>query len=594
MNQILTPLQVSPAPASADQKTVGQTPILPAIAFSLDAVPILPEKVMPLPLKTTLRHSAADPKPITPPLSALSKHPAAHLPDLPEIEVLDLNSKPKIAGQAALAAQPAKQDILESEVEFHEVPQQTPVAPAIEVPKLVTIFSTSAPLARHRPFDIVEPPIIPKKTALMEPATTQTPLLQLKAPAEAQSNIAKPTYPEQKALPNTAPRESLPKIGFDNRPLFGPLSNAKTSPRIQASPEIASNQAIRTTNKSDIIPPVIVPAIQAVNRPAIPVATPLVTLPVKTGQEHLNSDRVNTAEQIDAKLPAALNVDLPKTVQIPQSPNSSQQNVEKPIDFEPETNPAKMVVDQPIRVGPAVPQIPLPGLSVEKITHPAALTSNRIDAKPAILQPKSRIALSKDVTPVQRLEIAPKLVNKISPQPEFNQTTMISDSVPPIDAIPELRPAFLAPDRLDPQFITTLSGSASSIPKQVAAQISQALANAPDRPVEIALDPVELGKVRMILNTSEGHLIVQIMAERPETSELMRRHVAQLESEFRNIGYDDIGFEFSQGNQREPEHPDTAEWGENAEQLPQSDLSQSPQKPVTIQLGEQTSLDLRL
>jgi len=38
---------------------------------------------------------------------------------------------------------------------------------------------------------------------------------------------------------------------------------------------------------------------------------------------------------------------------------------------------------------------------------------------------------------------------------------------------------------------------------------------------------------------------VLITAERPETLDLMRRHIDQLAEEFRSLGYEDIGFEFT-------------------------------------------------
>ncbi|MCH5375600.1 MAG: flagellar hook-length control protein FliK [Planctomycetes bacterium] len=81
--------------------------------------------------------------------------------------------------------------------------------------------------------------------------------------------------------------------------------------------------------------------------------------------------------------------------------------------------------------------------------------------------------------------------------------------------------------------------------RAAAAQMASIVAGKPDQPVEIALNPEELGRVRMTLSTSETSVTVQISADRPETVDLMRRHIDQLAVELRRLGYDQVGFEFS-------------------------------------------------
>lgn len=84
--------------------------------------------------------------------------------------------------------------------------------------------------------------------------------------------------------------------------------------------------------------------------------------------------------------------------------------------------------------------------------------------------------------------------------------------------------------------------------RMAAAQIASAVADARSRPVEIALHPEELGRVRIALSATETGMAVSISAERPETLDLMRRHIDQLAQEFRRLGYSDIGFDFGQGD----------------------------------------------
>jgi flagellar hook-length control protein FliK len=76
------------------------------------------------------------------------------------------------------------------------------------------------------------------------------------------------------------------------------------------------------------------------------------------------------------------------------------------------------------------------------------------------------------------------------------------------------------------------------------AEVAQRL---PDGPVEISLSPEELGKVRMSLLGGEGQMTVQIVAERPETLDLLRRHIDMLASELRQQGFTDLSFSFGQG-----------------------------------------------
>ncbi len=83
----------------------------------------------------------------------------------------------------------------------------------------------------------------------------------------------------------------------------------------------------------------------------------------------------------------------------------------------------------------------------------------------------------------------------------------------------------------------------------VARQIAEGVQHAPNRPIEIALSPQELGRVRVSIKTEDKNIVVNILAERGETLDLMRRHIDQLGQTFRSIGYDSISFSFGQGAQ---------------------------------------------
>lgn len=82
------------------------------------------------------------------------------------------------------------------------------------------------------------------------------------------------------------------------------------------------------------------------------------------------------------------------------------------------------------------------------------------------------------------------------------------------------------------------------LPTHVARQIMEIAQNLPGRPVEIALSPEELGRVRLAVSTQEAGLVVHIAAERPETLDLLRRNVSLLGDDFQALGYDDVAFSF--------------------------------------------------
>ncbi len=62
---------------------------------------------------------------------------------------------------------------------------------------------------------------------------------------------------------------------------------------------------------------------------------------------------------------------------------------------------------------------------------------------------------------------------------------------------------------------------------QVIADAARALQ---DRPVEVTLNPEELGRVRLTLRSVDGSMSVSVAVERPETLDLLRRNIDMLAS----------------------------------------------------------------
>ncbi len=91
---------------------------------------------------------------------------------------------------------------------------------------------------------------------------------------------------------------------------------------------------------------------------------------------------------------------------------------------------------------------------------------------------------------------------------------------------------------------------APAAPVAVAALAPMAVAIASDPgsgEIAIDLSPAELGRVRMRVNCEGDALSVVILADRPETLDLLRRNGAALASEFADAGFSQASLEFGQG-----------------------------------------------
>ena len=80
---------------------------------------------------------------------------------------------------------------------------------------------------------------------------------------------------------------------------------------------------------------------------------------------------------------------------------------------------------------------------------------------------------------------------------------------------------------------------------RVATAIAQAAVSLQDHPVELILNPEELGRVRLTLQAGDGVMAVAVAVERPETLDLLRRHIDLLADQLREIGYEKISFDFA-------------------------------------------------
>ncbi|MCB5199358.1 flagellar hook-length control protein FliK [Loktanella sp. TSTF-M6] len=136
---------------------------------------------------------------------------------------------------------------------------------------------------------------------------------------------------------------------------------------------------------------------------------------------------------------------------------------------------------------------------------------------------------------------------------------------------------------------TVASPVAGSVAQQIAVTINQAT----EGTVELALNPAELGRVRMTLTAQDHGMAIHVLTERPETADLMRRHVDGLQQELRALGYTSVTLDFDAGGATRDRAKGQPEPSQNANEIGTVSTGEQPiqPQPVALRTG---GLDLRL
>jgi flagellar hook-length control protein FliK len=93
---------------------------------------------------------------------------------------------------------------------------------------------------------------------------------------------------------------------------------------------------------------------------------------------------------------------------------------------------------------------------------------------------------------------------------------------------------------------TATTTASQSIASHVASQVAATIVQSSNSTTEILLNPEELGRVRISLTNGEAGMTVNILSERPETTDLMRRNIEHLARELREMGYENPSFTFGE------------------------------------------------
>lgn len=280
-----------------------------------------------------------------------------------------------------------------------------------------------------------------------------------------------------------------------------------------------------------------------------------------------------------AKAEATLETDVPTTPRVPAAVFDTPQPKPETNEKRPQNSMAQIMVEGRFPAAPpqqgavTPPTQDLKGRATEQSATPALPTTVKPDqtqiAQPVMVEaPKtiSPAALLDDTT--KRKEISPRDLAMLDVEPSTLQpaktpSTASQSLVPlqsmriapqpiePRSAVPdevELLPSLTAGERAAPVAHQTATAAAptagAETARHVANQIAVVISNQPGRPTEIALQPKELGRVRLSMTAVDTTITLNILAERPETTDLLRRHIDALSQEFEALGYDTISFSF--------------------------------------------------
>ncbi|NPD17518.1 hypothetical protein HOY34_20245 [Xinfangfangia sp. D13-10-4-6] len=98
----------------------------------------------------------------------------------------------------------------------------------------------------------------------------------------------------------------------------------------------------------------------------------------------------------------------------------------------------------------------------------------------------------------------------------------------------------------------------ADLPAHLPSQITQSIVNTGGTTTEIRLSPEELGSLRIEVATDGDRVSLTLLAERPDTLDLLRRHADRLMAEFRAAGFNEAAMEFGTLNPGDGQQQETA------------------------------------
>ncbi|WP_170546996.1 flagellar hook-length control protein FliK [Ruegeria arenilitoris] len=192
------------------------------------------------------------------------------------------------------------------------------------------------------------------------------------------------------------------------------------------------------------------------------------------------------------------------------------------------------------------------------------------------------------------LDRAPTLVQMqllATEKAQFQAETQPVPEVEDIQAAREAPTQSAARDSVPAIQAMTASARAETA-RAIASQMATAINVRPHSgAIEVALNPEELGRVSIVLNGRDDGLHLTISAERPETLDMMRRHLSVLEAEFQNFGLGNLSFDLGTSADAQHDESEGAESNEFLTPQPEPVAEAGPARPNIAPDGR---IDIRL
>lgn len=496
----------------------------------------------------------------------------------------------------------------------HPVPSQTPVKSAIPA----ETRSDAAPKAVGLPVSVPVPFSAPVPNPA--PSVPDNPLAALPVPPPVEFRTPKDTLVRSGATPEIVPHMATPVstiVAPDRQSatphFFSPMINPANEMKQPGFPaDSVDEPTVAVPIKRDLPMPETEPKMIQPRRfirsdsgpstklhPDLVREKPFVGIdaghpslqPEKvppTGAK-LNVARTHNTTMVDLELLPA-QVQMPPVKHIPsepifpaaQQPSPMHENREKitvPLSVQTGLNPVQM--------NPVFSRLVLTDVSPDTGTTKPVLTPNTFE-RPKMTRTHSGYP---DTTPIQQqpLQQQPELATELKMHPLPSHLAQ-PDETMALATVPfrETQP--------NASFSSTPVPVGSPLDQgaRVAVAIAQAATALGHQPVELTLNPEELGRVRLTLQAGDGNMAVAIAVERPETLELLRRHIDLLAEQLRDIGYDDLVFSFSGdgGAQSDQDNDDDTTDHQPSSSTPNPGTSLTP--IARISLSPENGIDIRL
>ncbi len=497
----------------------------------------------------------------------------------------------------------------------NKAPENPPIAP-LELPlsaanKTPEIASNFNPQPEQPPVSKVENPI-PNQIAVAKVSATDPSQLPMKT---ANLLSVTPAWTPETGLPLPVPLP-LPAKGQVSDSLT-PAAPSKSVPDlvskiVQAPAPVEFSKPVRSpetgpkggkpeaqTAPFPLNPSFVTAVAPELNKtvPAVQIVDTVVksTLAEPTSQPAIQQTSAPSDRAEPSLLPTI--AALPQSVQKPTEtliqPKAAEQATQPnttPQIVTTEKQTAPNVLAQQVNPTPTPTATPVPGLLPTVPVSARKFSSNPLTSPPVERAPTIPAQQQPHTTPV----LEPKQQPITSAPPSMPNELAQSESVEPL-TIPDVAP-------IETRNFTSLTSSGQPAPNaqppgfvmRALQTITQAALTLQDRPIELTLNPEELGRVRLTLNSAEGAMAVSITVERPDTLDLLRRNIDILAQQLRDIGYQNLSFSFAGqggdfgGDNAENPQTQTPAAGGDAQPIDATSM------PLRINLDGTNGVDIRL